>query len=161
MNEVARSVAENSGVAESSGLIDIIEPAVPVVVEGGSWLWIGVAIALVLILIAAFIYLWKYKLPAYRSVKRLREVRQQIHAGELTLHESVLVIALELRQGLAIKRLRAEEVPPGFKQQDAAMWAEFMKNLEAMLYQPSADLSTDKHTAIYAQIEIWLWRYGR
>ena len=155
MNEAA------SGVADVSGLMDIVEPMVPVVAGGGAWLWVAVPIGLVLLLGAVFFYLWKYKLPAYRSVKRLRNVQRQIQAGELTLHESVLVFALELRQGLAIKRLRAEEVPVNFNQQDAALWVEFMQDLESMLYQSGADLSADKHADIYIKIEKWLWRYSR
>lgn len=150
-----------SAAADTSGLIDIIEPALPVLVESGSGLWLAAAIVLLTTLAGGFFFLWKYKLPAYRSVKRLREVKQQVHAGELTLHESVLVFALELRQALGVKRLRAEEIPVNFKQQDAAVWAGFMHGLEAMLYQSGADLSTEQHAALYVRIEKWLWRYGR
>ena len=153
--------AAASAVADVSGLMDIIEPVAPRVAEGGGWLWIVMLSVLALMLGAMIFYLWKYKLPAYRLVKNLRNVKQQIHMGELTLHESVLVFALEFRQGLGIKRLRAEEIPPNFNQRDAEMWAAFIHELETMLYQPGEDLSTDKHTALYIQIEKWLWRYGR
>jgi hypothetical protein len=155
MNEAA------SAAADTSGLIDIIEPAVPVVVESGSGLWLAAAVVLVTTLAGGFFYLWKYRLPAYRARKSARDVQRQVLAGELTLHESILVFALELRQGLAIKRLRAEEVPVVFSQKDAALWAEFMQNLEAMLYQSGADVTAEKQAVLYAQIEKWLWRYGR
>lgn len=151
----------SSAVADVSGLMDIIEPAAPKLVEGGGWVWMAVLIVLVLLMGAMIFYLWKYKLPAYRSVKRLRSVQRQIQTGELTLHESVLVFALEFRQGLGIKRLRAEEIPVHFKQQDAALWVEFMRELESMLYQPGADLSAEKHAGLYVKIEKWMWRYGR
>lgn len=145
----------------NDGLIDIIEPVAPVMAEAGGWLWIAVPFGFVLLLGAGFFYLWKYKLPAYRSVKRLREVKRQVHAGELTQHERVLVFALELRQGLAIKRLRAEEAPVNFKQQDAVMWVEFIQDLESMLYQSGVDLSEEKLADTYIKIEKWLWRYSR
>jgi len=150
-----------SAVVDTSGLMDIIEPSVPMVAVEGGWLWIVLAITLVFALAGALFYLWKYRLPAYRARQRLRALQRQVLAGELTLHESVLVYALELREGLAIKRLRAEEVPVTFNRQDAALWLEFMQNLEAMLYQSGADVTAEKQVALYAQIEKWLWRYGR
>ena len=155
MNEAASSAAN------TSGLIDIIEPSLPVVAEGGSWLWLAAGVTLVFVLAGVSFYLWKYRLPAYRARQSVRDVQRQVLAGELTLHESVLVFALELRQGLSIKRLRAEEVPAVFSRQDAALWAAFMQNLEAMLYQSGADVTAEKQTALYIQIEQWLWRYGR
>lgn len=153
--------ANTSAVADTSGLMDIIEPVAPKLAEGGGWLGMALLIALVLLLSLLIVYLWKYKLPAYRSVKRVREVQRQIHSGELSLHESVLDLALGLRQGLGVKRLRADEVPANFRPQDAAMWADFMQQLESMLYQPGADMNAEKHAALYVKIEKWLWRYGR
>lgn len=145
----------------NSGLIDIIEPLAPRVAEGNSGYWVAATIALLLTLAAVLLILWKYKLPAYRAIKRLRKLRRQGLAGELTRHESVFMFALELRHGLGIKRLRAEEVPAGFKLQDRLLWAGFMHQLDAMLYQSGAEVSADKLAALSAQIEKWLWRYGR
>ena len=155
MNEAA------SGVAEIGGLIDIIEPAAPVVAAAGNWPWIAALAAMLVILVVAILLLLKYKLPAYRALRRLRKLRQQALAGELTPHESVFMLALELRQGLGVKRLRAEEVPAMFKQQDRTAWPEFMQHLDTLLYQRGAELDAGVLAAVFAQIEKWLWRYSR
>jgi len=155
MNEAA------SGVAEIGGLIDIIEPAAPVVAAAGNWPWIASAVAMLVILAVAILLLLKYKLPAYRALRRLRKLRQQALAGELTSHESVFMLALELRHGLGVKRLRAEEVPVMFKQQDRSLWPEFMQHLDTLLYQRGAELDAGVLAAVFAQIEKWLWRYSR
>jgi hypothetical protein len=145
----------------SSGLIDIIEPLAPTVADGNNAYWVAAIIALLLILAAALLLLWKYKLPAYRALRRMRKLRQQSLAGELTPHESVFMLALELRHGLGIKRLRAEEVPLRFKPQDRARWPGFMQQLDVLLYQSGAEVSADKLAALFVQTEKWLWRYAR
>lgn len=155
MNEAA------SGVAEIGGLIDIIEPAAPVLAAEGNWPWIVAAVAMLVILAVAILLLMKYKLPAYRAVRRLKKLQQQAVAGELTPHESVFMLALELRRGLGVKRLRAEEVPVMFKQQDRTVWPEFMQHLDTVLYQRSAELDACALAAVFAQIQRWLWRYSR
>lgn len=145
----------------NSGLIDIIEPLPPGVADGSYGYWVAATIALLLILAAALLLLWKYKLPAYRALRRLRKLRQQSLAGELTPHESVFMLALELRHGLGIRRLRAEEVPVRFNRQDRALWPAFMHQLDALLYQSGAGVSADKLAALFVQLEKWLWRYSR
>jgi len=155
MNEAA------SGVADIGGLIDIIEPAAPVVAAAGNWPWIAAAVAMLVILAVAILLLLKYRLPAYRAVRRLRKLHQQALAEELTPHESVFMLALELRRGLGVKRLRAEEVPVMFKRQDRTAWPEFMQHLDTMLYQRGAELDALVLAALFAQIEQWLWRYSR
>jgi hypothetical protein len=150
-----------SGVADVGGLVDIIEPAAPVLAADGNWPWIAAAVAMLVILAVAILLLLKYKLPAYRAIGRLRKLRQQALSGELTPHESVFMLALELRHGLGIKRLRAEEVPAVFKPQDRSLWPEFMRRLDIMLYQRGAELDAGVLAALFAQIEKWLWRYSR
>lgn len=150
-----------SGFDNISGLADIVEPAAPALAGAGNWSWIAAAIALLVMLAIVLLLLWKYKLPAYRARKRLRKLHQQTIAGELTPHESVFMLALELRRGLGVKRLRAGEVPASFSRQDRVVWPEFMRRLDAMLYQPGTELDEDKLTALMAQIEKWLRRYSR
>lgn len=150
-----------SGVADVGGLVDIIEPAAPVLAADANWPWIAAAVVTLVILAVAILLLLKYKLPAYRALRRLRKLRQQTLAGELTPHESVFMLALELRHGLGIKRLRAEEVPAVFKRQDRTMWPEFMQHLDTLLYQRGVELDAGVLAAVFAQIEKWLWSYGR
>lgn len=150
-----------SGVADIGGLVDIIEPAAPVLAASTNWPWIAAAVAILVILAVAIFLLLKYKLPAYRALGRLRKLRQQALAGELTPHESVFMLALELRHGLGVKRLRAEEVPARFSQQDRIAWPEFMQHLDTLLYQRGAELDAGVLTALFAQVEKWLWRYSR
>lgn len=145
----------------NSGLIDIIEPAAPVLVATGGWLWMTVLIAgLTLVAVVLFV-LWKYKLPAYRAIQRVRDLQKKLHAGEHTSHETLLLLALELRHGLGLKRLRAENLPERCKQQDRARWPEFMQHLDELLYQHDVELSEEKLADLFVRVEYWLRRYSR
>ncbi len=145
----------------SSGLIDIIEPAVPLVAETTSWLWLAVLIVAPVLLAVALFVLWKYKLPAYRALQHLRKLQHKLQAGEHTAHETVLLLALELRHGLGVKRLLAQDMPLNFRQQDKTRWAEFMQQLDVMLYQRDAELSADRLAALFEQAGYWLRHYSR
>ena len=145
----------------NSGLVDIIEPAAPVLAETTGWLSMTGLIAAVLVLALALFVLWKYKLPAYVAVQRLRKLRRELQLGELTPHETVLMLALELRHGLAVKRLLAGKMPMQFKPHEHTRWAEFMDGLDALLYQNKAELSADSLATLFTQTEYWLRRYGR
>ena len=146
---------------QTSGLIDIIAPASPVVAETANWPWIAAVLALFVLLAVALWMLWKKKLPADLALNRLRKLQQQTLTGELTPHESVFMLALELRSGLGIKRLRTEAVPANFSPQDRELWPAFMQRLDVMLYQSGTELGADKLAALFAQIEKWLRRYSR
>jgi hypothetical protein len=145
----------------NSSLIDIVEPTVPVVAETSSWVWLAGLIAVLVLLAIALFVLWKYKLPAYRALQRLRKLQIKLHAGEHTAHEAALLLALELRHGLGVKRLLAQDMPLDFKQQDRARWAEFMQQLDAMLYRHDAEPSADRLAALFEQAAYWLRRYSR
>jgi len=145
----------------NSGLIDILEPAAPAAVETVSWILIaGIVAALVAFAVALFL-IWKYKLPSYQALKRLRKLQKELHAGEHTPHESILMLALELRHGLAVKRLLANKAPESFSQQDHERWLAFMQQLDAVLYQHHAAPEAEKISAIFAQTEYWLRHYAR
>lgn len=145
----------------SSGLVDIVEPAAPVMAEALGWLSMTGLIATVLIFALALFVLWKYKLPAYLAVRRLHKLRKESVAGELTPLETVLILALELRHGLAVKRLLADKIPAQFKPHEQARWTEFMHGLDAMLYQHKAELGADRLAVLFTQTEYWLRRYSR
>lgn len=145
----------------SSGLANIVEPAAPLVAETAGWLTVTGLIAALLVLALVLFVLWKYKLPAYLALQRLRKLRKALQAGELTPHEAVLMLALELRHALGVKRLLADKMPQQFKPHEHTRWAEFMHGLDAMLYQHKADLGADSLAAMFAQAEYWLRRYSR
>ncbi len=145
----------------NNGLIDIVDPAVPIMAEANGWLWVAGAIVIVLLVAVGLYVLWKYKLPAYRALQQLRKVQQKMHAGEFTPHESVLMVALELRHGLGVRRLRADNFPERCSKMDQARWPEFMQEMDALLYQHNTDLNTDKLDHLFSQTEHWLRRYSR
>jgi hypothetical protein len=145
----------------SSGLIDIVEPAVPVLAETTSWLWIAGLVMVPVLLAVVLFVLWKYKLPAYRALQHLRKLQKKLHAGEHTAHETVLLLALELRHGLAVKRLLADKMPQQFKPQEQARWMAFMQQLDGMLYQRDAELSSERLAEVFEQTGYWLRRYSR
>ncbi|HUX91949.1 MAG TPA: hypothetical protein VMV48_14780 [Gallionellaceae bacterium] len=146
---------------QTNGLIDIVEPAMPVVAAGDGWLWIAVSGAVFVCVILVLFMLWKFKLPAYRALKNLRRMQQQLRAKEQTPHESVLMLALELRHALNVKRLLAGKAPQQLRPQDHARWTEFMQQLDVMLYQHDAELSEDRLATLFEQAKYWLRRYSR
>lgn len=146
---------------QANALIDIVEPAVPVAEASGTWLWLVLAVVVVLALLFAARFLWKYKLPGYRAVQHLRKLHQQLHAKTHTPHESALMVALELRHNLGVKRLRADILPEQVHPHDHARWPVFMQQLDDLLYQHAPDLSADKLDALFKQAEYWLRRYSR
>ena len=146
---------------QTNGLIDIVEPAAPLASAGGGWLWIAVSFAVFLLFLFGLFMLWKMKWPAYQALKRLRKLQQQTKAGELTLHESIFMLALELRHGLGVKRLLADKIPEQFKPQEHTRWLEFMHELDAMLYQHKAEQGAEKLAELFTRTEYWLRRYSR
>lgn len=146
---------------QANGLIDIVEPAMPVAAAAGSWLGILIVVCVLLLLLIAAGYWLKYKLPAWRALKRLRALHKQLQAGEHTPHESVLLLALELRHGLGVKRLLADKAPPQIKAKDHARWPLFMQELDVLLYQKEKDLNAAQVAAFFMQSEYWLKRYGK
>jgi Domain of unknown function (DUF4381) len=145
---------------QANALIDIVEPAAPVVVASGNGLWFALAGGIIILLLLIF-YLWKYRLPAYQAMQRLRALHKQLHANERTPHESVLMLALELRHSLGVKRLRADKIPVQVNARDQARWPEFMQQLDELLYQHKPELSADKLAALFTRAEYWLRRYSR
>jgi hypothetical protein len=146
---------------QTNGLIDIVEPAAPLAATGAGWLWIALSLAVFVLFLLGLFMLWKMKWPAYQALKRLRKLQQQTKAGELTPHESIFMLALELRHGLGVKRLLADSVPAHFKPQEHTRWPEFMHGLDAMLYQHKAEQSAEKLAELFIQTEYWLRRYSR
>ena len=145
----------------NSGLADIIEPAAPVLVAVDGRLWIALLITGLVIVAAVLFVLWKYKLPAYRAIRRMRALHKQLHDKENTPLETVLLLALELRHGLGVKQLSADKIPEQFKQHDHSRWTDFLQTLDTFLYQHNAELSAEKLADLFAQAEYWLRHYGR
>lgn len=145
----------------NNGLIDIIEPTAPVVVEAANSLWIALPLAGALLLAVMVWLWWKYKLPAYRAIRQVRALQKNFEAGAHTPHETLLMLALELRHGLGLKRLRGDIFPQRCKPQDRNLWPEFMQQLDAVLYQPEADLNQADISALFVKVEYWLSRYSR
>jgi hypothetical protein len=145
----------------TNGLIDIIEPVAPPILESTNWLMLSAVVALLLMLAGALFYWWKYKLPCYWAVRDLHKLHEQMLAGDLSPHESALQLALNLRHHLAAKRLRADAMPQQIRQREHARWVEFMQLLDANLYQKSADVNSQSVENLYTQTRYWLQRYSR
>lgn len=143
-----------------TALIDIVEPVAPVVQTELVWMWL-VAGMLPILLVAGIFFWWKYKLPAWRALKLIRTLQRQMHAGEHTVHEAVLRLALELRHALGVKRLHGERLPPQIGAYDHARWQEFMQQLDGMLYRHEGELLKTQVDALYLLAEYWIKRYAR
>lgn len=141
------------------GLIGIIEPMAPMPDAGSNMLWLVIAIVLMVLLAGGGMVWWR-KQRSYRSmVKRLRALRQVSHSEELTRHEMVYLIALELRRGLNLVRLLPDETPVAFQGNDIALWPDFIRHLDALRYQPDVAMDEPQLEALLTQTETWLRRY--
>lgn len=146
---------------ENNGLIDIVEPVAPTLAASANGYWIALLISGIGILLLGLFVIWKYKLPAYRSIQRVRALKRMLLSGENSPHETLLMLALELRHGLGLKRLRAENLPDRCKTRDNTRWPEFMRHLDELLYQHDIDLNNEKMAALFVEVEYWLSRYSR
>lgn len=145
----------------SDGLIDIVEPAAPLMVESVNWLWIAGLFAVLVLAVIGLWLLWKKKWPSYRAVKRLRKLQQQLLAGKLPPYEAILLLAQELQNSLGQKRLLRDAAPLNFQQQDSLLWPGLIKQIDAMRYQSDVKLDKDELAKIFAQAEKFLHRYSR
>lgn len=145
----------------SDGLIDIVEPAAPLMVEGVNWLRIAGLLAVLVLAVIGLWLLWKKKWPSYRAVKRLRKLQQQLLAGKLPPYEAILLLAQELQNSLGQKRLLRDAAPLNFQQQDSLLWPGLIKQIDAMRYQSDVKLDKDELAKIFAQAEKFLHRYSR
>lgn len=147
--------------SDSPALIDIVEPAAPVVAQSAHG-WLYALLVLGVLFIAAGIFVWrKRRGPAQQALQQLRTLQQKLHSGEHTPHEVVLLFALEVRHGLGVKRMRADQPPAHLHEQDHARWSDFMGELDAMLYQHDSELQQEQVSAFFVQGEYWLKRYAR
>lgn len=145
----------------SDGLIDIVEPAAPLMVESVNWLRIAGLLAVLVLAVIGLWLLWKKKWPSYRAVKRLRKLQQQLLAGKLPPYEAILLLAQELQNSLGQKRLLRDAAPLNFQQQDSLLWPGLIKQIDAMRYQSDVKLDKDELAKIFAQAEKFLHRYSR
>ena len=78
-----------------------------------------------------------------------------IHGG--VVHQ----IAQELRHGLGLAVLQAQNTPPRFLEKDRGLWSIFIQHLDTLRYQTEEDLTYTKLSPLFNQTESWLRRYGR
>lgn len=145
----------------ASGLADIIEPTAPVAEAASSMSWPVIVSILMLILAGAMVVWWR-KQRAYRArIKRLQALRHTCQENELARHEMVSMLALELRRGLKLARMLEDEIPEVFQASDVALWPDFVRQLDALRYQPEVVLDKPQLDALFAQTEAWIRRYCR
>ncbi|TCV82531.1 hypothetical protein [Sulfurirhabdus autotrophica] len=143
-----------------ASLIDIIDPVAPLQESANSVVWLAAGIVCSVLLVAGIIFWWRKKKPARLAVKRLKALRLHVSAGELSSHEMVFMVAMELRRGLSLARLLPETPPLGFQREDVALWSSFVQLLDTLRYAPDVALDNQQLEAIFAQTEIWLRRYS-
>ena len=143
-----------------SSLIDIVEPMAPLQEAAKSEVWLAAVIVCTILLVAGLLFWWRKKKSSRLAVKRLKALRQHVSAGELNSHEMVFMLALELRRGLSLARLLPEAPPPGFQEEDVALWSPFIQRLDTLRYAPDVALDNQQLEALFVQTEIWLRRYS-
>ena len=145
----------------ASGLVDIIEPTAPVVVAATGMCWFVIAIILTVLLVIGLMVWWRKHRTCRARIKRLQVLRHTCQANELVHHEMIGMLALELRRGLKLARLRADELPEAFQPVDIALWADFVMQLDELRYQSKKLPDKAQLNALFAQVETWLGRYCR
>ena len=143
----------------TSGLIDIIEPVRPMFTTtsySAWWLALGVA---TLVLLGLWMRWRGHSVRACR--KRLRLLRQACAAGSVGQHEAAYRLAFELRQGLLLQQLDADQPPRALPVAEHPGWAETITRLDTLRYQDGASLDDSQWTHLFNQADIWLQRAGR
>lgn len=143
----------------ASGLIDLIEPVRPVLVATGYGVW-WLALALATLVLLGLWMRWRGRCVRARR-KRLQQLRQACAAGRVSQHEAAYRLASELRQGLQLQQLNADQPPPALPVAEHPGWAESVTRLDMLRYQAEASLDEGQWTRLCKQVAIWLKRAGR
>ena len=85
----------------TSGLIDIIEPARPLLATGGYNLWLLILGVLTLMLLGLWVYWRGHRARVFR--KRLHQLELAYAAGNIDQREAAYRLAQELQQGLHLQ----------------------------------------------------------
>jgi hypothetical protein len=148
-------------IEQTSGLIDIIEPAAPAVAQAAHWPWLAATLAVMLLLVVFALILWKKKFPAYRAIKQLRKLHQQILEGAVPVQDGLILLTQELRHGLRLAQQLPKQAPEFFAEQDKHLWQAFVQQLDSLRYRTDGTLTLAQLTPIVARMESWLRRYCR
>lgn len=133
------------------GLIDIVEPAMPVTTDAGVSLLTLSTVAMLMLLAA--LWRWHHHRHHRRARAQLRNLQKKYSAGELTQRELAYHLAEQLRNHFAQHRLSAYNVPRDTDPAQHAAWQSFLRQLDALRYQPNHQLDM---TALLAQARRWL-----
>ena len=143
----------------TSGLIDIIEPVRTVLVAASysAW-WLVLALAALVLL-----GLWmRWRGRCVRACrKRLQQLRQACATGRVSQHAAAYRLASELRLGLQLQQLNADQPPPALLVAEHPGWADAIARLDTWRYQAGASLDEGQWTRLCNQADIWLKRAGR
>ncbi len=143
----------------ASGLIDIIEPVRPVLVAASYSAW-WLVLALAALVLLGLWMRWRWRgVRACR--KRLQQLQQACAAGRVSQHEAAYRLASELRQGLQLQQLNADQPPPALPVAEHPGWVESVTRLDMLRYQAGASLDEGQWTRLCKQVAIWLKRAGR
>lgn len=143
----------------TSGLIDIIEPAKPVLAASShsmGWLVSGMA---VLVLLGGWIY-WRGR-SARIFRKRLHQLELAYVAGSMNPREAAYRLAYELQHGLRLQQLDADKPPPVLPAAELADWAETITYLDTLRYQAGTRLDGQQWAQLFSHANTWLRRAGR
>ena len=143
----------------TSGLIDIIEPVRPMLVAASysAW-WLVLALA-VLVLLGLWMR-WRGRC-ARACRKRLQQLRQACAAGRVSQHAAAYRLASELRLGLQLQQLNADQPPSVLPVAEHPGWADAIARLDTLRYQAGASLEEGQWMRLCNQVDNWLKRAGR
>lgn len=142
----------------TSGLIDIIEPVRPMLAATSYSAWWLALVVTALVLLG----LWmRWRGRCVRACrKRLHQLRQACAAGSVSQREAAYRLAFELRQGLQLQQLNADQ-PPALPAAEHPGWAETVTRLDTLRYQAGASLDDQQWVRLCNQADTWLRRAGR
>lgn len=143
----------------TSGLIDIVEPAKPILAVGSHSVWWLVAGVAVLMLLGGWMY-WRGRcVRVFR--KGLHQLEQAYVAGSMNQREVAYRLAYELQHGLRLRQLNADKPPPVLPAAESADWAETITYLDTLRYQAGTRLDGQQWTQLFSHANTWLRRAGR
>ncbi|MES2364503.1 MAG: hypothetical protein V4563_01275 [Pseudomonadota bacterium] len=143
----------------TSGLIDIIEPARPLLATGGYNLWLLILGVLTLMLLGLWVYWRGHRARVFR--KRLHQLELAYAAGNIDQREAAYRLAQELQQGLHLQQLDAHQLPSALPVAESEHWAVTVTRLDILRYQAGARLDGGQWAQLFSHANVWLRRAGR
>ena len=139
---------------EAPILADIIDPVAPAVAASPPYgLYAGIGI----LILAATWLAWK-QFGKWRRERSIRLLYREFAAQQRDAHDTLFLMAGELRQRLGLHEISPEHPPENLREQDSERWRRFASRLSQWRYQTGSTPGRAEIDALFREALFWMTR---